>query len=27
VTLCESDDERHATLQANLDRIQPLLEP
>jgi DNA-binding MurR/RpiR family transcriptional regulator len=27
VLLCESDDERHASLQANLERIQPLLEP
>ena len=27
VTVCEADGERHATLLANLERIQPLLEP
>ena len=27
VMLCEADPERHASLQANLERIQPLLEP
>jgi DNA-binding MurR/RpiR family transcriptional regulator len=27
VTLCEADGERHASLLANLERIQPLLEP
>ena len=27
VILCEADPERHASLQANLDRIQPLHEP
>ncbi len=27
VTLCEADAERHARLQANMERIQPLLEP
>ena len=26
VMLCEADPERHASLQANLERIQPLLE-